>query len=88
MWKSLFDKDKEELKQMLFSKQAIKKIVQMKKIVFDKKITAFLQQCLLTNYVQLSIRFSNVYNTFEDFIKRIQGKRINKNKFISFMIFL
>ena len=77
MWKSLFDKDKEELKQMQFSKQAIKKFLQLKKIVFDKKITDFLQQCLLTNYVQLSIRFSYVYATFEDFIKRIQEKRIN-----------
>ena len=75
MWKLLFEKDKEELKQMKFSKQSIKKIVQMKKIVFDKKIAAFLQRCSLTNHVQLSIRFSNVYTTFEDFIKRIQGKK-------------
>ena len=75
MWKTLFDKDKEELKQMQFSKQSIKKFVQMKKIVFDKKIKAFLQRCSINDYVQLSIRFSNVYTTFENFIKQIQGKR-------------
>ena len=77
MWKILFDKEREEMKQMHFSKQSIKKFLQMRNIIFDKKIAAFLQHCSLSDYVQLSIRFSKVYTTFENFIKRIQGKRIN-----------
>ena len=85
MWQTLSMENINELKQMKFSRQAIRKFKQLRQT--DFKIVTFLQKCLITDYVQLSISFLNVYTTFEDFIKRIQGKRINMCKLISVVKF-
>ena len=74
MWKILFEKGKEQWKQMNFSKKVNKTFGQMKKINYDKNIVIFLRNCLLSNYIELSIRFTTVYGTLKDFLKDIQGK--------------
>ena len=73
MWKKLFDKKQMELKKMKFSFQAIKEMLNMKDKKFDKKIAAFLEQCSLVDYIEVSLKFANVYNNFEEFINQIQG---------------
>ena len=74
MWQTLLDKNKDELREMKFSKRAIRKFALLRRIKFDKKIVIFLQKCEIIDYIQLSIRFSNVYTTFENFKDRIEGK--------------
>ena len=84
MWKKLFDKKKMELKKMKFSFQAIKEMLNMKDKKFDKKIAAFLEQCSLVDYIEVSLKFANVYNNFEEFINQIQGKGFQRDRFYNF----
>lgn len=72
MWEEIFKKSIPELKKMKFSKESIKFLMDMRTKKFDKKIVSFLQRCSVTDYIQLSIGFSNVYVTFDGFVKQIQ----------------
>ena len=74
IWELLFEKNKRELKEMNFSKQAVKEISQMKTIKFDENIAIFLERCSVEDHMQLSISFANVYENFDGFIKQIEGK--------------
>ena len=76
MWKNLFGMTKEQWQQMKFSNKSIRKFRDMKKITFDKKIVSFLEHCLVDDHVKLAISFSDVYDSFEDFISEIQEKII------------
>ena len=80
MWMILFAKRKEQLKQMNFSRKVKIIFEEMKKMNFDKNIVNFLERCSFDNYIQLSIRFSNVYGTLKDFLEAIQGNECAKNK--------
>ena len=80
MWKILFGKGKECWRQMNFSRKVIKIFGEMKRMDFDRNIVHFLDRCSLSNHIQLSISFSNVYGSLQDFFVANQGKGITVQK--------
>ena len=73
MWKTLLDKRKDEWKKMKFSLQTIKKLMEMKKMIFDKQFTNFLERCSVSDHFKIAATFLMVYESFEQFIKQVQG---------------
>ena len=72
MWGILFEKKNEEFKQMNFSRDITKKIIQMRKV--DNKILSFIDNCGVEDYFDVAIRFSKVYESLEAFVEKMEGK--------------
>ena len=82
MWKTLLEKKKDDWRKMNFSLQSIKKLIEMKKMIFDKQFPNFLELCSVADHFKVSAIFLMVYESFEQFIKQVQGNDQIYSKFI------